>query len=35
MLNKHYPGRFTAVVTEGKGFMITHYDEEDLLCTEG
>jgi hypothetical protein len=31
MLNKHCPGRFEAVVTRGRGFITTHYEEEDLV----
>jgi hypothetical protein len=30
MFNKHYPGRFTAVVTDRYGYRATHYEEEDL-----
>ncbi|MDW5563305.1 MAG: hypothetical protein SA339_08775 [Methanomassiliicoccus sp.] len=30
MLNKHHPGRFTAVMTGGNGMTRLHFEEEDL-----
>jgi len=30
MLNKHYPGRFTAVMAEGDHVRTLHFEEEDL-----
>ncbi len=32
MLNKHFPGRFEAVVTRGQEYMPMHYEDEDLAC---
>ncbi|MBI0583603.1 MAG: hypothetical protein ISF22_05180 [Methanomassiliicoccus sp.] len=32
MLNKHHPGRFTAVMTDGEGMLRMRFDEEDLAC---
>lgn len=34
MLNKHHPGRFTAVMTGAGGTVRMHYEEEDLVHTE-
>ncbi len=31
MLNKHYPGRFEAVVTRGREFITIHYEEADRV----
>ena len=31
MLNKHHPGRFTAVMTGGNGMIRMHYEEDDLI----
>jgi hypothetical protein len=33
MLNKHHPGRFSAVMSDQRGMMRMHFEEEDLAST--